>query len=306
VSVRSLAKPAAERLILLSGVPALWRLRRRADVLILAYHNIVPDDTESCGDASLHLKRSRFAAQLDLLSRTHAVVPLPDALCSDRTPGGRPLAAITFDDAYQGALTLGAAELARRGLPWTVFVAPRFVGGAAFWWDEIDLPADPAARARFRERALTECAGRDEAVRELAAQGGFGRRQLPVHARCASESEIGAAVSSGAVTLGSHSWSHPNLAALTATEVTEEVTRPLAWLRSRFDAVTPLLAYPYGLHSESAAEVVARAGYSGALLIDGGWLRRDRVDPMRVPRVDVPAALSNAGFALRASGLFAA
>jgi peptidoglycan/xylan/chitin deacetylase (PgdA/CDA1 family) len=306
MSVRSLAKPAAERLILLSGVPALWRLRRRADVLVLAYHNVVPDDAGPCGDASLHLKRSRFAAHLELLCRTHTVVPLRDALSSDRRPRGRPCAAITFDDAYRGALTLGAAELARRGLPATVFVAPGFVGGAAFWWDRVVLPKDPRARAHFRQRALTECAGREDAVRELAAQCGFGEQDVPAYARCASESEIRYAVTSAGVAIGSHSWSHPNLAALTATELADEVTRPLPWLQARFDSVVPLLAYPYGQHSAAVAEVASRAGYSGALLIDGGWLRRDRTDRMRVLRVDVLAELSTAGFALRTSGLFPA
>ena len=306
MSVRALAKPAAERLILLSGVPALWRLRRRADVLVLAYHNIVPDDAGPCGDASLHLRRSRFAAQLELLCRTHTVVPLLDALSPDGAPHGRPWAAITFDDAYQGALTLGAAELERRGLPATVFVAPQFVGGAAFWWDRVVLPLDPRARANFRHRALTECAGRDDAVRELAARCGLAEQDVPAYARCASESEIRHAVAAAGVALGSHSWSHPNLAALTATEVAEEVTRPLAWLRARFDSVVPLLAYPYGQLSDVAADVAARAGYSGALRIAGGWLRRDRADRMRLPRVDVPAELSGPGFTLRASGLFAA
>jgi peptidoglycan/xylan/chitin deacetylase (PgdA/CDA1 family) len=306
VSVRSLAKPAAERLLLLSGVPALCRLRRRADVLILAYHNIVPDDAAPCGDASLHLKRSQFAAQLDLLCRTHTVVSLRDALSSDRGARGRPWAAITFDDAYRGALTLGAAELARRGLPATVFVAPRFVGGAAFWWDRVALPTDARARGQFRQRALTECAGREGAVLELAASCGFGERDVAPYARCASETEIREAVASAGVALGSHTWSHPNLAALTADEVTDEVTRPLAWLRARFDSVVPLLAYPYGQVSDVAAELAARAGYTGALLIAGGWLRPDRADPMRMPRVDVSAGLSTAGFMLRASGLFAA
>jgi peptidoglycan/xylan/chitin deacetylase (PgdA/CDA1 family) len=306
VSVRSLAKPAAERLILLSGVPALWRLRRRADVLILAYHNVVPDDARACGDESLHLRRSRFAAQLEQLCRTHTVVPLREALNADRQPRGRPWAAITFDDAYQGAMTLGAAELAHRGLPATVFVAPQYVGGAAFWWDRVLLPADPRARADFRQRALVECAGRDDAVRDLAARCGYGERDVPAYARCASESEVRDAVGRAGIELGSHSWSHPNLAALTAGEVADEVTRPLPWLRSRFDAVVPLLAYPYGQLSETVAEVAGRAGYSAGLLIAGGWLRRDRRDPMRVPRVDVPAAVSTAGFALKSSGLFAA
>jgi peptidoglycan/xylan/chitin deacetylase (PgdA/CDA1 family) len=292
--------------MLLSGVPALWRLRRRADVLVLAYHNVVPDEARRCGDPSLHVKRSHFAAQLDLLCRTHTVVPLPDALRTNRRPHGRPLAAITFDDAYRGALTLGAAELARRGLPATVFVAPQFVGDGTFWWDRVVQPEEAREWARFRHRALTECAGRDDAVRELAVKSGLREQDVPAYARCASEAEIREAVTSASFSLGSHSWSHPNLAALPPAAMDDEVRRPLAWLRERFDSVVPLLAYPYGQLSDAVADAAARAGYAGALRMNGGWLRSDDTDAMRVPRVDVPAGLSTAGFALRASGLFAA
>jgi peptidoglycan/xylan/chitin deacetylase (PgdA/CDA1 family) len=160
--------------------------------------------------------------------------------------------------------------------------------------------------AGFRQRALTECAGRDDAVRELAAKIGLGEQDMPAYARCASEAEIREAVTSGGFSVGSHSWSHPNLAALAPAEVDNEIRRPLAWLRERFDSVVPLLAYPYGQLSDVVAEAAARAEYAGALLMNGGWLRRNDSDPMRVPRVDVPAGLSTAGFALRASGLFAA
>ena len=153
---------------------------------------------------------------------------------------------------------------------------------------------------------MTESAGRDDAVRELAARCGLGEQDVPAYARCASEMEIREAVTSGGFSVGSHSWSHPNLAALTAAEVDDEVRRPLAWLRERFASVVPLLAYPYGQHSDVVARCAERAGYAGALLMNGGWLRSHGSDPMRVPRVDVPAGLSSAGFALRASGLFAA
>src|ERR671914_1478754 len=104
--LRSVAKHAAERLLLASGIPRIARRRHAQDVLILAYHNVVPDDAQACGEEALHLPRSRFAEQLDMLGETHDVVPLAEVLDSHSSAGGRPRAVLTFDDAYQGALTL--------------------------------------------------------------------------------------------------------------------------------------------------------------------------------------------------------
>src|SRR2546423_5455975 len=115
--VRVRVKAIAERVLLASGGRAArWRMRDRT--LILAYHNVVPDEQPIFGDRSLHLRRSDFAAQLDALRETHDVVPLPAVLLPSHGP--RPRAAITFDDAYAGAVTLGVAEVVARGLPATV------------------------------------------------------------------------------------------------------------------------------------------------------------------------------------------
>jgi peptidoglycan/xylan/chitin deacetylase (PgdA/CDA1 family) len=306
-TARAAAKAATERLLLSTGIPALARRRRRGDVLILAYHNIVPDGAADCGDPFLHLSRSCFAEQLDVLGRTHEVVPLAEALAPRTSTRGRPRAVVTFDDAYRGALTLGLAELQLRGMPATAFVAPAFVTGEAFWWDRIVIPpATGVEGPSFRRRALEECGGRDAVVRELAARCGFAEREVPPYARCATEAELVHAVSRGTLTAASHSWSHPNLSLLAGTGLREELARPLEWLRERFEGVPPVLAYPYGRFSDATAAAARDAGYSTALRSDGGWVRTGRADALRLPRVDVPAGLSVEGFALRAAGLFAA
>jgi peptidoglycan/xylan/chitin deacetylase (PgdA/CDA1 family) len=301
--LRSAAKHAAERLLLASGIPRIARRRHTQDVLILAYHNIVPDDAPACGEESLHLPRSRFAAQLDMLGQTHDVVPLAEALDSRSAAGGRPRAVITFDDAYQGALTLGVDELVRRDLPATVFVAPRFVGGAPFWWDSIIAPIALDGGESFRSRALREAAGRDAGVRELAARRGLDERDVPLFGRCATEAQLSDAVARARITLGSHSWSHANLAALPTSELRDELTRPMSWLRDRWSGVLPVLAYPYGSVSRRVVEAARDAGYSAALRIEGGWLRTPGREPLLTPRVEVPARMTTAGFALRTAGL---
>lgn len=297
--MRATAKRLIELALVHGGVASFARSRRVGQVLVLAYHNVVPDGERRCGDRSLHLAQRDFAAQLDTLSTTHDVVPLADALGEAPAHGARPRAAITFDDAYHGALTAGVAELVRRGLPATIFVPPSFVGGRTFWWDEV-AEARGALDPGLRQFLLTELRGEDARVREWL---GGTDDALPAHAHCVDEQELGRAASTSGISLGSHTWSHLNLATLHGEELDRELRRPVQWLRERFANTLPVLSFPYGIESDEARRAARDAGYRAAMLISGGWMRRDVQDPFALPRLDVPAALSVAGFRLRTAGV---
>lgn len=296
-------KHAIETLLVGSGATRLARARLGGQVLVLAYHNIVPEGERATGDLSLHLAQRAFGAQLEALARTHDIVPLEDAVRP--VPGARrPRAAITFDDAYRGAVVAGVAELARLGLPATIFVAPAFVGGGNFWWDA--LAADSGLDEVLRAEALDALKGRDAAIRAWAAGRGIPARPLPHHQTVASEEELGTAVRIPGIRLASHTWSHPNLARLEGPQLREELERPLTWLRERFPDTLPWLTYPYGLSSPSVEEEAAAAGYAGALRVAGGWLNpAGDISRFALPRYNVPAGLSLRGFELRAAGILA-
>jgi peptidoglycan/xylan/chitin deacetylase (PgdA/CDA1 family) len=284
------------------------RRRRAADAVVLAYHNIVPDGAEVLGDRSLHLPQREFARQLDLLRETHDVVPLAQVLEPPSGPRTRPRAAITFDDACQGAVTAGIDELTRRGMPATVFVAPAFVGGRSFWWDALAGTGAEGLPDDVRRHALEVLAGRDDAVRQWAERNALAIHSVPDHQTCATEAQLRELDGTEGITLASHTWSHPNLARLPREELEEELTRPLAWLRERFRHVIPWLTYPYGLASPQVVAAAARAGYRGALLVEGGWLPRhprESIDLYALPRQNIPSGLSLNGFELRVSGLLA-
>jgi len=299
-------KRAAEWLLLASGIATLTRALRRGRALVLAFHNIVPDGERPVGDTSLHLPQRSFARQLDLLVNTHDVVPLADlARVPDR--GARPRLVLTFDDAYRGAVTAGIAEVARRGLPATIFVAPAFIGGGSFWWDVFADAQVGALEPGTRQEALDRFAGRDRDIQPWAMERGLPRQQLPWHATVADDAELAQATRAPGVTLGSHSWSHPNLTRLPEPALREELERPLAWLRQRALPMVPWLAYPYGLTSTVVREAAAAAGYEGALRVDGGWVPTggESRDWHALPRLNVPAGMSPANLALRASGALA-
>ena len=300
VSVRNGLKSAAEQVLLGSGAARAARARRRGDVLILAYHNIVPGGAVPDGDLSLHLPRRAFAAQLDALTATHEIIPLAAAL--DAAPAARPRAVITFDDAYRGAVTSGIAELVARGLPATIFVAPELLGDAVFWWDALTPVGAPGPPAAERAHALASLAGVGARVIAHAAESGRELRPMPSHARGASLDELAEAAAVRGVTLGSHSWSHPALPALDPAALDVELRKPLSWLREHFTNVVPWVAYPYGLVSPAVEQAARRAGYAAGLCIAGGWLC-GASNRFALPRLDVPSGVSLTGFRVRAAGL---
>ena len=110
--MRGSLKRGAELALVRSGLAGAWRRASGRDVVVLAYHNVVPSGDNPAGDSSLHLPLSSFSAQIDVLCETHSVVPLRDLMGAGRRER-KPLAAITFDDAYRGALELGLPELLR-------------------------------------------------------------------------------------------------------------------------------------------------------------------------------------------------
>ncbi|MFL5542314.1 MAG: polysaccharide deacetylase family protein, partial [Longimicrobiaceae bacterium] len=226
-TLRHRARRAAERWLAASPLPALLAGRRAA--VVLAYHNVVPAGQSPCGDRSLHLPQAAFAAQLDRLMATHNVLPLNELLTAT---GPWPRAAVTFDDGYAGAATAGVAELAKRGLPATLFVVAGAAAGTHFWWDLLagDDGLDPALRAD----ALGRLEGRGDAILHAFGHGDRGAvlqnaanvafraipyppspetpgaptraagGGLPAHAAAAGDDALRAAAAVPGITLGSH------------------------------------------------------------------------------------------------------
>jgi len=300
MDTRAALKSMFERCVIWSGVARAARARVVNDSLVLAYHNVVPDDAPAIGDLPNHLPVSHFAAHLDTLRATHDVVSLGECLGSSG-PGAKPRVAITFDDAYLGALSLGVAELVRRRMPATIFVAPGLLGGNAFWWDSVAVPGrglDPADR----KHALCTLAGRQEPITGWQATACRPAADLPSLWRAGAAEDVVRAASEPGISLGSHSWSHPNLTVLSPAELDAELIRSAQWLKRQQNAVT-CIAYPYGLHNAEVRAASMRAGYEAGLAVSGGWLKKSQLDRFALPRVNVPRGLSERGLAIRAAGL---
>lgn len=298
--MRALMKRQIETFM--SSPPVGWLTQPRVQGmrLIVAYHGVIPDGESPAGELALFVTQREFARQLDLLAAEADVVPL-DRI--DEAGGDRPRVAITIDDAYRGAVTTGVSMLAARSLPATIFVAPGRLNNHVFWWDAL-LHGSGKLDDKLRSHALHKLGGADERVRAWAAKTGIPvRDRLPLYAQSATADELSGALRSDGITLGSHTWSHPNLTSLGAAELATEVCRSREWLRTEFgERVVNWLAYPYGLESAQVRAAVAEASYAGALCIDGGWHHAADVSPFARPRFSVGARLTIEGLRLRLQG----
>jgi peptidoglycan/xylan/chitin deacetylase (PgdA/CDA1 family) len=301
-TARQSAKWVVERALVAGGAAYVGRAVRRHGAAVLAYHNIVPDRGPRVGDASLHLERSDFVRQLLDLRQSFDVVPLGELMHEPPRRRGRPRVAITFDDAYRGALTLGVDELRRLGLPATVFVAPGLLGEPAFWWDVLADPRLGEVEPMVRARVLTERGGRTSEI--LAERDSADNPALTALHRPSTAAEVVEALHQhSGLTLGAHSWNHPNLAAIDEAELHRELARPLEWLKRTTDRWLPVLAYPYGLTAPRVARVAAELGYVAGWRAMGGWVRPGTTRAFDRPRVTIPAGVSRDGFALLVAGL---
>jgi peptidoglycan/xylan/chitin deacetylase (PgdA/CDA1 family) len=99
----------------------LTRLAGRSPTarFVVLYYHEVPDEA-----------RSRFARQMQALSRTATVVR---AAHTGPFPDGGSYVAITFDDAFRSVRTNAVPELLTRGFPATIFVPVDFLGKKPGW-----------------------------------------------------------------------------------------------------------------------------------------------------------------------------
>ena len=124
---------------------------------------------------------------------------------------------------------------------------------------------------------------------------------LPRALRPADWDTIGRATRAG-LALGVHSATHRTLTELDDVELEREVVASWETIRRRLGGHPEIFAYPYGRWNARARDAVRAAGYGGAVTLDYGLVRPD-ADPWALPRVSIPASISQLAFQAWAAGL---
>jgi peptidoglycan/xylan/chitin deacetylase (PgdA/CDA1 family) len=209
-------------------------------VVCLAYHSITKE------------QRLAFASQMDQLIRYSK----PRRADSNEScaPGVR-YATVTFDDGYQNLFDNALPEMARRGIPATIFVISGALSATPNWKD-YSGGTDPA----MSEPLLT--------AEQL--------RSLP----------------SGLVQIGSHTVTHPMLTHLPEHEARAELSRSQTMLEAIIGRGVRLFSFPYGSASADLLTWCREEGYervfitnpSAAISSDNDFVvRRVKTEPYDWP-----------------------
>lgn len=191
-----------------------WNRHVRSGV-VLYYHAVKPH------------QRRRFAAQMDeLLKRASPVA----AGSLQAIPEKGRSVAVTFDDGFRSVLENAVPELAKRGIPFTIFVPSGCLGERPSWVRD-------SAHSSWDERVLS--------ARELRALAG-----MPL------------------ATLGSHSVTHPNLTELDAARAQQELSDSRAQLEAAAGVTVDVFSFPHGAYTAALVDQARHAGYRFVFTID--------------------------------------
>ena len=306
----------------LAGRWCVRRMRRpsRPHGLILMYHRVAAPAVDPW---NICVAPDRFAGQMRALAEMAEIVPLealPGSLRSARQ--GRPVAAITFDDAYLDNLTVAKPLLDALDIPATVFVPTGWIGQSRpMWWDRLAhallaaamLPESlelhvhgqdfswqepglnaPGAKGRkarerlhraswMKMRALADDEARHAALDSLVHA--LGTDEAPVaDARPMTGPELQALMADGRISIGSHAVTHPTLPALGREQKTWEIRQSAEQCRQLTGERPSMFAYPYGDLDDESVELVRASGYALACSTREDLLWEDD-DPFLLPRI---------------------
>ncbi len=228
--------------------------------------------------------------------------------------------AITFDDGWLDNYAHALPELARRGLPATVFVVTERVGTkGGFWPDEVCLRMAPLSEPDRRrlaaklgatssgdavERLLDHLKGLSERKRSVALEELRGGTEEPpdLGRELLDWDELERLAQAG-IDVESHGATHAILTGLPDDQVERELRSAREGLLERGHGRHALLAYPSGAHDDRVIGIAQRAGYRAGFTVERGLLH-EAVERMALPRLAIHEDISSTReeFLLRVPG----
>lgn len=266
---------------------------------ILCYHNVVADDACGIGAAGVHMSRTTFERQMRWLADHHDILPLREAIARlERGASLRSVAVIAFDDGYTGVFEHAVPILEALGICATVFIVAEAAGrSAGFWWDQPQIVKVTSPESR--EQWLIDLRGDDQAIVAAVARGE--RQPLSRAHQPAGWDTIRASLGSS-IDIGVHSATHRCLPTLSDAELDHEIVASRAMVHRETGQRPEFFAYPYGHCDVRVRARVREAGYRAALGLESGLTGRG-ADAWCLPRINVPAGISDAAFEAWTAGL---
>jgi len=281
-----------------SASAAGWYRRRLSrdtfpGVAVLCYHGVLPArPTGTMPFEGLHVTAADLNEHCAVIRDTCHPISLDEwrgALAGRGALPARPIL-LTFDDGYRNVYTTARPILEAHEVPAVMFICTTPVARRqAFWYDTLALEAGEAAVESAKSTAAD---GWESLLGRLARPVADEAPHAPMH-----PGEVAALAAHRLFEIGSHSASHPILAALERERQREEIEGSIRELSTWTGRTVRSFAYPNGrpgvdFTAETEA-IVAQAGIDFAFTTSPGFARRD-ADRLRSRRFLMTRGISGA------------
>jgi peptidoglycan/xylan/chitin deacetylase (PgdA/CDA1 family) len=299
-------------------ITSLCRLVKGPVVIVLAYHDISGNESL---DSWLRLPQNRFDEQLEKLGEFCHFIRPDDLFDSSALLHDRVNLLVTFDDGYAGNYRHALPVLEKRSIPALFFISTaNMLSGELFWFDKVIAPVqalnldyldlrglglgeyqlrsdgDPGRRWDDLQKLLEDIKrlGNSDRTMAKAVIDHFSARFSDVIERSADEfrplkpDELSTMARHPLCSIGSHSHHHGILNAMSAQELTENLTTSRTILESLVGQTIDHMAFPNGDSDPRVRQFLESAGYRWGYGISPG-LVREGTDPFHIPRTLVGA-----------------
>jgi peptidoglycan/xylan/chitin deacetylase (PgdA/CDA1 family) len=286
-------KDTVKAAVLSSGLLRVARKAKAPKVAILRYHSVLerPDDFANSIGLGISHSRQSFAAQMELIASKYNLVSMDQVSSFIRGEGGLPArsVAVTFDDGFVDNLEVAGPVLATYGVPATVYLAIDYIGNAKAPWycrlrhvfaatkiekwqfgeKKFDM-SNPEERRSAYVEAAKRCAQLSRKPQELLLEQiesalGVEALALPIMLTWEGAREL---LRQGHI-IGSHTFSHPNMAYVSGQDVVQEISDSKTVIEKHIGTEIVHFSYPSPIlephYSEESIAVTKNAGYRTAV-----------------------------------------
>ena len=220
--------------------PAAPAVNKNASVIALCYHNI----EDGSKMKALTISVAEFEKEMQAIKDNgFTVIPMQDFLAWRRGEKGLPnkCCIITIDDGWVSAYTNAWPILKKYNYPFTLFIYINYVGsgGKSMSWDQLAEMRDAGVDIESHTYSHSDLRSPGKLVDKKAAEG----------------------IRKDVATLGLDGWLH------------KEIIGSKEVLEKQLGIKCNAFAYPFGIYSPKALEVVKEAGYEAAFTVYGQLLR---------------------------------
>jgi peptidoglycan/xylan/chitin deacetylase (PgdA/CDA1 family) len=329
--MRETIKQVAFQALEWSGLNALARARQRDNLLVLAYHSVLEDGSESEPDNYYSVGTGEFAEHLEFLCQHYRPVRASDVEAWASGDHDLPQRAVlvTFDDGLRNNLTHAAPVLKSYGVPAILFLATVYLGGSRILWPcelyelamrwpnavmpdpsgGADIKLDGTRKARSRE--LVSMAKRLPASTVEAWLARL-RAETPLPDELSNRGvyafltwEEAAQLPGYGFEIGSHTVNHWIVTRCTREELQWELVESKREIERRLGVPCTSFCYPNGGASDwsrETAEAVKAAGYRAAYAVPDRIQSRAALHAYAIDRMTVAGGVSQLAFRARVSG----